>query len=76
MDREAWRAVIHVVVKSRTRLSNWTELNPHLNMRLRTRREGATEIEMVGCHHRINEHEFEKTPGDSEGQGSLACCSP
>ena len=27
MDREAWRAVIHGVSKSRTRLSNWTELN-------------------------------------------------
>ena len=26
MDREAWRAVIHVVSKSQTRLSNWTEL--------------------------------------------------
>ena len=24
----------------------------------------------------INEHEFEQTPGDSEEQGSLACCSP
>ena len=28
MDREAWRAVIHGVAKSWTRLSNWTELNP------------------------------------------------
>ena len=27
MDREAWHAVIHGVTKSRTRLSNWTELN-------------------------------------------------
>ena len=27
MDREAWRAVIHGVTKSQTRLSNWTELN-------------------------------------------------
>ena len=27
MDREAWRAVIHGVAKSRTWLSNWTELN-------------------------------------------------
>ena len=27
MDKEAWRAAIHGVVKSRTRLSNWTELN-------------------------------------------------
>ena len=31
---------------------------------------------MVGCHHRSNGHEFETTLGDSEGQGSLACCSP
>ena len=28
MDREAWRAVIHGVAKSRTRLSDWTELKP------------------------------------------------
>ena len=27
IDREAWRAVIHGVAKSRTRLSDWTELN-------------------------------------------------
>ena len=27
MDREAWRAVIHGVAKSRTRLNYWTELN-------------------------------------------------
>ena len=26
-DREAWRAVVHGVAKSQTRLSNWTELN-------------------------------------------------
>ena len=30
---------------------------------------------MVGWHHQLNGHEFEQTPGDSEGQGSLACCS-
>ena len=28
------------------------------------------------CHHRINEHEFEQTLGDRDGQGSLVCCSP
>ena len=27
MDREAWHAVVHEVAKSRTRLSDWTELN-------------------------------------------------
>ena len=35
-----------------------------------------TEDEMVGWHHQLNGHEFQQTPGDSEGQGSLACCSP
>ena len=35
-----------------------------------------TEGEMVGWHHRLNGHEFEQAPGDDEGQGSLAFCSP
>ena len=35
-----------------------------------------TEDEMIGWHHQLNGHEFEQTPGDGEGQGSLACCSP
>ena len=34
------------------------------------------EDEMVGWHHRLNEHEFEQAPGDDEGQGSLECYSP
>ena len=34
------------------------------------------EDEMVGWHHRLNGHEFEKTPIDGEGQASLACCRP
>ena len=27
MDREAWRAAIHGVAKSRTRLSDWTDVH-------------------------------------------------
>ena len=38
--------------------------------------EGVTEDEMVGWHHQLNGHELEQAPGDGEGQGSLACCSP
>ena len=34
------------------------------------------EGEMVGWRHQLNGHEFEQTLGDSEGQGSLAYCSP
>ena len=35
-----------------------------------------TEDKMAGWHHQLNGHESEQTPEDSEGQGSLACCSP
>ena len=37
---------------------------------------GVTEDEMVGWHRRLNGQESEQTLGDSEGRGSLACCSP
>ena len=31
---------------------------------------------MIGWHRRLDGLEFEQTPGGSEGQGSLVCCSP
>ena len=37
---------------------------------------GTTEDEMIGWHHWHNGLESEQTPGDSKGQGSLACYSP
>ena len=40
------------------------------------RRRRGQQDEMVGWNHWINRHESEQTPGDGEGQGSLACCSP
>ena len=36
---------------------------------------GTTKDEMAGWHHQLIGHEFEQTQGDSERQGSLACCS-
>ena len=50
IDREAWRAAINGVAKSRTRLSDWTELN--------WGGKGVTENDMVGWHHQLNGHEF------------------
>ena len=35
----------------------------------------VAEDEMVRQHHWFNGHEFEQIPGDSGGQGSLACCN-
>ena len=31
---------------------------------------------MVGWYHQLSGHKFEQSQGDSEGQGSLTCCSP
>ena len=31
---------------------------------------------MLGWHHQFNGREFDQTPGDSERQGGLVCCSP
>ena len=34
------------------------------------------EDEMVEWHQQLDGHKFERTQGDAEGQGSLACYSP
>jgi len=49
--------------------------DPDVGEGWRQEEKGETEDKMVGWHHQLNEHEFEQTPGDSEGQGKLACCS-
>ena len=40
------------------------------------RDKGMTEDELVGCHHRLDGHEFEQAPGVGDGQVGLACFSP
>ena len=42
----------------------------------RQEEKGTTEDELTGWHHRLNGHQFEQTPRDSEGQGCLEWCSP
>ena len=55
--------------------SRFTGKDPAAGKGCRQEENGAGD-EMVGCHHWLSGHEFEQTPGVSEGQGSLACCSP
>ena len=33
-------------------------------------------VEMIRWHHPLYGHEFKQDPGDGDGPGSLACCSP
>ena len=44
--------------------------------KIESKRRRGRQDETVGWHHWLNGHEFQQTPGDSEGQGSLACYSP
>ena len=69
--KEDWKCTWPPDVKS------WlTGKNPDAGKDWRQGEKGVTEDETVRWHHRFNGHEFEQTPGDGEGQGNLACCSP
>ena len=57
------------------RRTDSSEKNPHAGKGWRQEEKGKTEDEMVGWHHWLNGHEFEQSPGDGKGQGSLACYS-
>ena len=50
--------------------------DPYVRKDWRQGEKWMTEDEMIGWHYQLNGHEFEQTLGDSEGQESLACCSP
>ena len=73
MDREAWHAAIHGTAKSRTRLSDWTELIKH------SLRNISINLEMTSVpphhDHKLDCYESAQALGVGDGQGSLACCS-
>ena len=56
---------------------NWViGKDPDAGKDWRQEEKGRTDDKMVGWHHQLNAHAFEQTPGDTEEQGSLVCCSP
>ena len=59
-----------------TDVKNWLIWkDPNAGKDWRQKEKETTEDEMVGWHHRLDGHEFEKAPGVGGGQGNLACCS-
>ena len=52
-----------------------TGKDPDAGKERRQEEKGTTEDETVGWHHRLDGRESEQAPGDSEGQGRLACYS-
>ena len=58
-------------------MKNWfIGKGPDAGKDWRQEEKGATEDEMVGWHRWLSGNESEKSPEDSEGQRSPACCSP
>ena len=55
---------------------NWlTGKDPDAGKDWRQKEKGTIEDEMVGCHHRLDGHEFEQALGVGDGQGGLVCSS-
>ena len=76
MDREAWRAANHGIAKSRTWLSDWSELNwTDAGKDWGQEEKGMTEDEIVWWYHWHNGHGFGWTLGVGDQQGGLACFS-
>ena len=76
MDREAWRAAIHGVAKSRTWLSYWTEVTEPRVHGVAKRQDWATSLSLFSFMHW--RRKWQPTPvflpGESQGQGSLVGC--
>ena len=53
-----------------------TGKDPDAGKDLGQEKKGATEDEMVGCHHQLDGLECEQTSGVGDRQESLVCCSP
>ena len=73
MDGEAWCAAIHGVRKSRTWLSDWTELNWRILI-YKVVLQRSMGYSDGWWHYWIDGRESEWTPGVGDGQAGLVCC--
>ena len=71
--KECWRRSQKLGFNPYSTLNTWVILAKPTYWQKEKRK---TEDEMIEWHHQLNGHESEQTLGDSEGQGSLLCCSP
>ena len=73
--------VYHLAPESPCPVTSWSisesflRWRPWCQERLNAKK-GAAKDDMARLHQGLSGHEFEQTPGDTRGQGSLACCSP
>ena len=81
-ENQSWMFIGRTDAEAETPISwlpdvkNWLiEKDPDAGKDWGQEEKGVTQDEMVGWHHWFSGQEFEQTPGDSERQGSLACCS-
>ena len=61
----------HLIMKSRL-----IKKDPDAGKDWRQEKKEMAKDKMIGWYYRLNGQKFEQTAGDSEGQGTLACCSP
>ena len=74
MEPKKYSKIVNVTEKKQTHRSI-SSLYPDVGKDWAWKENGATDDEMVGWNHQLSGHEFDQTPGDSEGKGSLTCCS-
>ena len=77
---QAWRFIGRICAGAETPIlwppdSKNSEPSLEKTLMLRKIKGRTREDVMIGWHHWLDGREFEQTPGDTEGQGSLACCS-
>ena len=88
MDRESWRAAVHGVAKSQTRLSNWTELswkshNPKSNhpqsgmsgLTLQIRSESLWDEKWLACGYKVHRENKYKGRLKSIFKNKMLCIS-